>query len=43
MLVLGDRELDEGAVSVRAHEEGEVGAMPVAEFAQRVRGESEPG
>ena len=41
MLVVGDREREAGAVAVRAHEEGELGAMPVAEFAERVRGESE--
>ncbi len=43
MLVVGDRERDAGAVAVRAHEEGELGAMPVAEFAARVRGESGRG
>jgi len=36
MLVVGDRERDAGAVSVRSHEEGELGAMPVADFAARV-------
>jgi threonyl-tRNA synthetase len=41
MLVVGDREQEGGAVAVRAHEEGELGAMPVGEFAERVRGESE--
>jgi threonyl-tRNA synthetase len=43
MLVVGDRERDAGAVAVRAHEEGELGAMPIAEFAERVRGESGRG
>ena len=43
MLVVGDRERDAGAVAIRAHEEGELGAMPVAEFAERVRGESGRG
>jgi threonyl-tRNA synthetase len=42
MLVVGDREEQASAVAVRSHEEGELGAMPVAEFAARVRGESEP-
>ena len=37
MLVVGDREEEAGAVAVRSHEEGELGAMPVAEFAARVR------
>ena len=40
MLVVGDREQEAGAVAVRGHDEGELGAMPVAEFAERVRGES---
>jgi threonyl-tRNA synthetase len=43
MLVVGDREQDDAALSVRAHEEGELGAMPVGEFAARVRAESEGG
>jgi len=43
MLVVGDREQDAGAVAVRSHEQGELGAMPVAEFAARVRAESESG
>jgi threonyl-tRNA synthetase len=41
MLVVGDREQEAGAVSVRSHEEGELGAMPAADFAARVRAESE--
>jgi threonyl-tRNA synthetase len=41
MLVVGDREQEVGAVAVRSHEEGELGAMPAADFAARVRGESE--
>jgi threonyl-tRNA synthetase len=40
MLVLGDREQEAGAVSVRSHTEGELGAMPQADFAARVRAES---
>ncbi len=36
MLVVGDRELEARAVAVRSHEEGELGAMPVADFADRV-------
>jgi threonyl-tRNA synthetase len=40
MLVVGDREEEAGAIAVRSHEEGELGAMPVAEFASRVRGAS---
>jgi len=41
MLVVGDREQEVGAVAVRSHEEGELGAMPAADFAARVRSESE--
>jgi threonyl-tRNA synthetase len=41
MLVVGDREEEAGAVAVRSHQEGELGAMPAAEFAARVRGENE--
>jgi threonyl-tRNA synthetase len=37
MLVVGDREQEAGAVAVRSHEEGELGAMPVAAFTERVR------
>ncbi|HVY77087.1 MAG TPA: threonine--tRNA ligase [Solirubrobacterales bacterium] len=37
MLVVGDREQEGGSVAVRSHEEGELGAMPVAAFAERVR------
>jgi threonyl-tRNA synthetase len=42
MLVVGDREQEAGAVAVRSHEDGELGAMPATDFAARVRGESEP-
>jgi threonyl-tRNA synthetase len=41
MLVVGDREREAGAVAVRSHEDGELGAMPLAEFAPRVQAESE--
>jgi threonyl-tRNA synthetase len=37
MLVVGDREEEAGSVSVRSHEEGELDAMPVAAFTERVR------
>ncbi len=43
MLVVGDREQEAGAVAVRSHEEGELGAMPVAAFAERVRSVYTPG
>jgi threonyl-tRNA synthetase len=37
MLVVGDREEADGAVAARSHEEGELGTMPIGEFAARVR------
>jgi threonyl-tRNA synthetase len=40
MLVVGDREQEAGAVAVRSHEDGELGAMPASEFASRVQAES---
>jgi len=43
MLVVGDREQEEGAVAVRSHEEGELGAMPAAEFAARLASEGKGG
>jgi threonyl-tRNA synthetase len=36
MLVVGDREQEAGAVSVRSHEEGELGEMSLTEFAARI-------
>jgi len=35
MLVLGDREAEDGQVSVRRHKEGDLGSLPVGEFASR--------
>jgi threonyl-tRNA synthetase len=40
MLVVGDREESDAAVAPRSHTEGELGTMPIAEFANRVRDES---
>jgi threonyl-tRNA synthetase len=40
MLVVGDREVEAGAVSVRAHRGGDTGAEPVSAFAERVLGET---
>jgi threonyl-tRNA synthetase len=40
MLVLGDRERDAGGISVRSHEEGDLGQMAVGEFAALVGGAS---
>src|SRR5215218_5834337 len=39
MLVVGDREESDGAVSVRSHTEGDLGAEPVADFAARMNRE----
>ncbi len=39
MLIVGEREQGDGTVSVRAHRDGDIGAMPVEQFAQRLRGE----
>jgi threonyl-tRNA synthetase len=39
MLVVGDQEQEAGAVAVRRHREGDQGAEPVAEFAQRLADE----
>jgi threonyl-tRNA synthetase len=32
MLILGDKELEEGNIAVRERKEGDIGAMPLAEF-----------
>ena len=40
MLVVGDRERDSGTVSVRAHEEGDLGQLDLKSFARRVEAES---
>jgi threonyl-tRNA synthetase len=40
MLVVGDREESDSAVAPRSHVDGELGTMPLAEFANRVRSES---
>jgi threonyl-tRNA synthetase len=40
MLVVGDREQEAGALAVRSHADGELGAMPVAELAARIRSET---
>jgi threonyl-tRNA synthetase len=41
MLVMGDRELSRGAVSVRSHDAGELGTMGLDEFVDRIRAETE--
>jgi len=40
MLVVGDREQEAGGVAVRSHSDGELGAMPAADFAAHVSAES---
>ncbi|HEX2070434.1 MAG TPA: His/Gly/Thr/Pro-type tRNA ligase C-terminal domain-containing protein [Thermoleophilaceae bacterium] len=35
MLILGDKEAEDGNVAVRRHGEGDLGALAVAEFAER--------
>jgi threonyl-tRNA synthetase len=40
MLVVGDREEENGAVAVRSHAEGELGEMSFAEFADRIKAET---
>ena len=37
--LVGEREERDGAVSVREHGGGDVGALPVADFAERLGGE----
>jgi threonyl-tRNA synthetase len=39
MLVVGDREEENGAVAVRSHADGDLGEMSLAEFAERIRAE----
>ena len=39
LLVVGDREKEAGAVSVRARSGEDLGSMPVAEFAKRLNSE----
>jgi threonyl-tRNA synthetase len=40
MLVVGDREQENGAVAVRSHADGELGEMPLAGFAERIADET---
>ena len=39
MLVVGDREEEAGAVSVRQREEGDLGSMSLSDLAERMQGE----
>ena len=40
MLVVGDREQEAGAVSVRSHDEGDLGQMSAEELAGRITAET---
>jgi threonyl-tRNA synthetase len=40
MLVVGEREAEEGAVAVRRHGEGDQGSVPVGDFVERLRDEA---
>jgi threonyl-tRNA synthetase len=42
MLVVGPKDAEAGAVSVRSRDKGELGAMPLAQFADLLTGESKP-
>ena len=41
MLIIGDKEKEEGTVAVRMREKGDIGSMPLAEFAERVKKEND--
>ena len=41
MLILGDKEKEEGTVSVRMREKGDVGAMPLGDFVAKVKKEND--
>jgi threonyl-tRNA synthetase len=36
MLVVGDKEADQGSVAVRHRSQGDLGAMPLAEFTDKL-------
>jgi threonyl-tRNA synthetase len=37
MLVLGDREMEQGTVAVRERSQGDIGVMPLADFKEKAR------
>ncbi len=41
LLILGDKELEAQSVAVRHRKEGDLGAMPLADFVKRVKTEIE--
>jgi threonyl-tRNA synthetase len=42
MLVVGDREQEDGGVAVRSHADGDLGAMNLTDFAARIEAETAP-
>ena len=42
MLIVGDREEEQGTVAVRKREQGDLGAVPLEEFAETLRKENSP-
>ena len=43
MLVVGDKEMEAGAVAVRHREDGDLGPQPLDEFVARLKAEAKPG
>ena len=41
LIIIGDKEKEEGTVSVRMREKGDIGSMPLSEFAARVKKEND--
>jgi len=39
MIVLGDRDIENGTVGARSREDGDLGAMPLEDFAQKMKDE----
>jgi threonyl-tRNA synthetase len=39
MLILGDKELEEGTLSVRERKQGDIGAMTLSEFRDKIMAE----
>ena len=39
MLIIGEKEVEEGKVSVRKHKEGDIGTFTIEEFAEMVNNE----
>ena len=36
MVILGDREAESGEISVRSHDDGDLGSMSVSDLAKRI-------